>query len=166
MNRSLHFKWFRFQIIPICLNERGIFRPIRVTSVSEGPSLLKGLACKDRITITETFLNESSLMINSLFLRFFIQISWSRLIHRRIDRLIHERAFILRMALNEHRGMLRFSYLQEKMRMWFFSFTLFAEIEIWASAALISDTLNWSGIAPITWYTFMDLWCLISSSFP
>jgi hypothetical protein len=125
-NWSLDLKRLSLKIISIGLNEEGIFRPFGLSSISEGPSLSKGLASEDRETFSKAFFNKSCHMVDSFFLRFPVQFPWGRLVHRWIDRLIHELAIILRLALDEDWSVFRSSDLKEKMGMRLLSFALFA----------------------------------------
>lgn len=67
------------EIVAICLNKEGIFRPVLVTSISESPGLSKPLSSEERIPVTEAFLNESGL-VNYLSLgRLLVAPSWLRI---------------------------------------------------------------------------------------
>jgi len=60
--------------------------------------------------------------------------------------------------------MIRFPNFKEGMRMRLFNLALLAVVEIWADAALVSDSLERCGHTAIASYAFMYLGRLISCS--
>lgn len=67
------------EIITIGLNEEGIFGPVLITSISEGPGLGESFSSEKRISVTEALLNKSSLVNCLLLLRLLVALSLRRL---------------------------------------------------------------------------------------
>jgi hypothetical protein len=64
------------EVIPICLNKEGVFRPVEFTSISESPCLDELLSSEERVSITEAFFDVSSLVNGLLLLRLLVAFSW------------------------------------------------------------------------------------------
>jgi len=69
------------------------------------------------------------------------------------------------LALEEGRGMLWSSDLEEGMTMRLILLAFLTEIEVRADAALVADPLNWVSFASITGDTLVNLRSLLSSLF-
>jgi len=64
------------EVITICLNKEGVFRPVEFASISESPCLDELFSSEERESITEAFLDESSLVNDLLLLRLLVAFSW------------------------------------------------------------------------------------------
>lgn len=60
------------EVITIGLNEESVFGPLRLTTISESPSLGEELARANRVSITKAFLDKASLVENLLLLGLFV----------------------------------------------------------------------------------------------
>jgi hypothetical protein len=134
------------QVVTVSLEEFGVLGPLFLTDVSEGPCLGEGIACVYWESITEAFLDESSLVVNSPFTWLFVASSWSALALRLrarysrctalIDILVHVR------ARDESWGMVRLSDFQEGVSVGFLGFAFLAEVKVRADTALIANACH------------------------
>ena len=65
-DNAIDFVRLSLKIVSIGLDEDSILRPIGLSTISESPSLGKGLAGENWVSVTKALLHESSLMVDSL----------------------------------------------------------------------------------------------------
>lgn len=65
-DNAIDFVRLSLKIVSIGLDEDSIFRPLGLSTISESPSLGKGLAGENWVSVTKALLHESSLMVDSL----------------------------------------------------------------------------------------------------
>lgn len=151
-----------FQVVSICLNEEGIHWPGSFSIISESPGFFKLFIWLYFVSVTKVFFDKSGI-VNYFLLSFSSSNAWISLTRG----LVHLRSFLLLLSrvrtLNESWSMIGFSNFKHGMSMAFFSFTFLAEVEVWTDTALISNSLDWSCIAAITYYSWMNFHFLVSS---
>jgi hypothetical protein len=72
-NNTVNFVRLSLKFVSVCLDEDSIFRPLGLSTISESPSLGKGLAREDWVSVPKALLHESSLMIDSLLLGLLVE---------------------------------------------------------------------------------------------
>jgi hypothetical protein len=171
-DNAIDFVRLSLKIVSIGLDEDSIFRPLGLSTISESPSLGKGLAGENWVSVTKALLHESSLMVDSLLRGLLVEFPWSRLVHwvvslrRRGGWLADRHALVWVMAINENWSMVRSPNLKEGMRVNFFDLAFLAKIEIRADTALVANALDVWCFTTIAIYLHVNLRGLISGSLP
>jgi len=152
------------EVIPICLNKEGVFRPVEFASISESPCLDELLSSEERESITEAFFDESSLVNGLLLLRLFVAFSW--LLRRCLARgkvalLTH---LVRVLAMDHSRGVLGLSDLEERVLVDFLNFASVTEVKVGAGTALVADTLDRADAATVAGNSIVGLRGLLGSS--
>ena len=72
-DNTINFVRLSLKIVSVGLDEDSIFRPLGLSTISESPSLGKGLAGEDWVSVPKALLHESSLMVESFLLGLFVE---------------------------------------------------------------------------------------------
>lgn len=67
-DNTVNFVRLSLKIVSVCLDKDSIFRPLGLSTISESPSLGKGLAGEDWVSVPKALLHKSCLMVDSLLL--------------------------------------------------------------------------------------------------
>jgi hypothetical protein len=70
---NINFVRLSLKIVSVCLDEDSLFRPLGLSTISKSPSLGKGLAREDRVSVPKALLHESCLMVDSLLLGLLVE---------------------------------------------------------------------------------------------
>ena len=70
---NINFVRLSLKIVSVCLDEDSLFRPLGLSTISKSPSLGKGLAREDWVSVPKALLHESCLMVDSLLLGLLVE---------------------------------------------------------------------------------------------
>lgn len=152
LDEVLEFEGHCFQVVTIRLDEEGVYRPLGVSSVSEGPLLHNLLLRKDLVSVSVVLLHESGL-VDGLILAMALAVAHPLGTH------LHIHVGVL--TLDEGGSLLSLADLEHRVGVALLLLTLLAEVEVRAHTALVSDTLDRSGGAAITSNATVDSSCLV-----
>ena len=152
-NQMLKLMGLGVEVVPSDLNEFSSKGPGLFTVVSKDELLGEDLSTGDNISVSGLLSDESRVPLLVLHILHMARHKVSLALSSHGHRLHHRRSIL---ALNEGRGLLRSSNFQQGMGVILLLLAFWAEVEVIANAASVSNSLDRVSIASITGITFVN----------